>query len=210
MNMELDQDFSVDWTCTTNTTYASQGPHSWLNLPKSLSTSNKCWKNMQEPSRPIRRCGHWPQLLTQTKPKHVKHTRSRLFVAFFSMSRSHVCLSFSKSVFVHCTNWIGNMLCTWSFQYHTISLLSRVLLPWLQTACFNTWVVGYLFFLGHFKISTCVPESSPSKQWVDSSCDTNKKLMICIPHICHFFTRAKLLENKIYTEIYTVNCQFTQ
>ena len=31
-----------------------------------------------------------------------------------------------------------------------------------------------------------------------------------IPHICHFFTHAKFLENKIYTEIYTVNCQFTQ
>ena len=29
-----------------------------------------------------------------------------------------------------------------------------------------------------------------------------------IPHICHFFTRAKFLENKIYTKIYTVNCQF--
>ena len=46
-----------------------------------------------------------------------------------------------------------------------------------------------------------------------------------IPHICHFFTHAKFLENKIYTEIhskllcitvyycvlhskYTVNCQF--
>ena len=26
----------------------------------------------------------------------------------------------------------------------------------------------------------------------------------------NFFTRAKFLENKIYTEIYTVNCQFTQ
>ena len=25
-----------------------------------------------------------------------------------------------------------------------------------------------------------------------------------------FFTQAKFLENKIYTEIYTVNCQFTQ
>ena len=25
-----------------------------------------------------------------------------------------------------------------------------------------------------------------------------------------FFTRAKFLENKIYTEIYIVNCQFTQ
>ena len=25
-----------------------------------------------------------------------------------------------------------------------------------------------------------------------------------------FFTRANFLENKIYTEIYTVNCQFTQ
>ena len=25
-----------------------------------------------------------------------------------------------------------------------------------------------------------------------------------------FFTRAKFLENKIYTEIYTVNCQFIQ
>ena len=31
-----------------------------------------------------------------------------------------------------------------------------------------------------------------------------------IPHICHFFTRAKFLENKIYTEIYTVNCPFIQ
>ena len=31
-----------------------------------------------------------------------------------------------------------------------------------------------------------------------------------IPYICHFFTQAKFLENKIYTEIYTVNCQFTQ
>ena len=31
-----------------------------------------------------------------------------------------------------------------------------------------------------------------------------------IPDICHFFTRAKFLGNKIYTEIYTVNCQFTQ
>ena len=29
-----------------------------------------------------------------------------------------------------------------------------------------------------------------------------------IPHICHFFTQA-ILENKIYTKIYTVNCQFT-
>ena len=25
-----------------------------------------------------------------------------------------------------------------------------------------------------------------------------------------FFTQAKFLENKIYTKIYTVNCQFTQ
>ena len=25
-----------------------------------------------------------------------------------------------------------------------------------------------------------------------------------------FFTQAKFLKNKIYTEIYTVNCQFTQ
>ena len=32
--------------------------------------------------------------------------------------------------------------------------------------------------------------------------------IITIPLICHFFTRAKFLENKIYTEIYTVNCQF--
>ena len=31
-----------------------------------------------------------------------------------------------------------------------------------------------------------------------------------IPNICHFFTLAKFLENKIYTESYTVNCQFTQ
>ena len=31
-----------------------------------------------------------------------------------------------------------------------------------------------------------------------------------IPHICHFFTQAKFFENKIYTEIYTVNGQFTQ
>ena len=29
-----------------------------------------------------------------------------------------------------------------------------------------------------------------------------------IPHICHFFTQAKFSEKKIYTEIYTVNCQF--
>ena len=32
-----------------------------------------------------------------------------------------------------------------------------------------------------------------------------------IPHICHFFTHAKFLENKIHTEKrvnYTVNCQF--
>ena len=29
-----------------------------------------------------------------------------------------------------------------------------------------------------------------------------------IPHICHFFTHAKFLENKIDTENYTVNCQF--
>ena len=25
-----------------------------------------------------------------------------------------------------------------------------------------------------------------------------------------FFTQAKFFENKVYTEIYTVNCQFTQ
>ena len=31
-----------------------------------------------------------------------------------------------------------------------------------------------------------------------------------IPHICHFFTQAKFLENKIYTEIYTLNCLFSQ
>ena len=24
--------------------------------------------------------------------------------------------------------------------------------------------------------------------------------IVCIPHICHFFTRSKFLENKIYTE----------
>ena len=27
-----------------------------------------------------------------------------------------------------------------------------------------------------------------------------KKWVHCIPHICHFFTQAKFLENKIYTE----------
>ena len=88
---------------------------------------------------------HWPQLLTWTGQhmKYVKNTRSP-YLWHFSMPRSHACLSFSKSVFLHCTNWIGNMLSTWSFQYHTISLLSRVILPWLQTACFNTWVVGDL------------------------------------------------------------------
>ena len=31
-----------------------------------------------------------------------------------------------------------------------------------------------------------------------------------IPHICLFFTQAKFSEKKIYTESYTVNCQFTQ
>ena len=31
-----------------------------------------------------------------------------------------------------------------------------------------------------------------------------------IPDICHFFTQAKFLENRIYMEIYTVNCQFIQ
>ena len=34
--------------------------------------------------------------------------------------------------------------------------------------------------------------------------------VVHIPYICHFFTHAKFLENKIYTEIYTVNWQFTQ
>ena len=29
-------------------------------------------------------------------------------------------------------------------------------------------------------------------------------------YLSFFFTQAKFLENKIYTEIYTVNCQFTQ
>ena len=36
----------------------------------------------------------------------------------------------------------------------------------------------------------------------------NYLTLITIPLICHFFTEAKFLENKIYTEIYTVNCQF--
>ena len=31
-----------------------------------------------------------------------------------------------------------------------------------------------------------------------------------IPHNCHFFTLTQFSENKIYTKIYTVNCQFTQ
>ena len=35
-------------------------------------------------------------------------------------------------------------------------------------------------------------------------------MFVPIPHICHFFTHAKFLENKIYTKIYSVNCQFTQ
>ena len=35
-----------------------------------------------------------------------------------------------------------------------------------------------------------------------------KMYLFIIPHICHFFTHAKFLENKIYTKIYTVNCQF--
>ena len=37
-----------------------------------------------------------------------------------------------------------------------------------------------------------------------------KMYLFIIPHICHFFTHAKFLENKICTKIYTVNCQFTQ
>ena len=37
-------------------------------------------------------------------------------------------------------------------------------------------------------------------------------VMVCGAYLIFviFFTRAKFLENKIYTEIYTVNCQFTQ
>ena len=38
----------------------------------------------------------------------------------------------------------------------------------------------------------------------------HKREALNIPHICHFFTQAKFSEKKIYTKIYTVNCQFTQ
>ena len=43
--------------------------------------------------------------------------------------------------------------------------------------------------------------------------DMNTLTSVCvflIPLICHFFYTGKHLANKIYTEIYTVNCQFTQ
>ena len=47
----------------------------------------------------------------------------------------------------------------------------------------------------------------PSQNWVEKYFATIKvtyllprKKCVCIPHICHFFTQAKFLENKIYTE----------
>ena len=39
-----------------------------------------------------------------------------------------------------------------------------------------------------------------NKIWLDSRPHITRKNRRCIPHICHFFTRAKFLENKIYTE----------
>ena len=61
------------------------------------------------------------------------------------------------------------------------------------------------------------PSSWPKAYLLISSPGDNESMertsvyKLCpIPHICHFFTLAKFLENKIYTEIYTVNCQFTQ
>ena len=40
----------------------------------------------------------------------------------------------------------------------------------------------------------------PFKQVPASLADGLGKLTTFIPHICHFFTRTKFLENKIYTE----------
>ena len=46
--------------------------------------------------------------------------------------------------------------------------------------------------------------------WIVLLCIAWYCIILHIPHICHFFTQAKFSEKKIYTEIYTVNCQFTQ
>ena len=40
------------------------------------------------------------------------------------------------------------------------------------------------------------------------SCPCRQQDGRIIPDNCHFFTLTQFLENKIYTEIYTVNCQF--
>ena len=82
--------------------------------------------------------------------------------------------------------------CTVQIESETCSALGLLnitqLAYWARRSCpgcrlhasiLELWDTLFLFFLGHFKISTCVPESSPSQQWVDSSCDTNKKPMLC-------------------------------
>ena len=63
---------------------------------------------------------------------------------------------------------------------------------WIGSCCWPRWLTRHLWdgfrFIAQFYI----------------------EFDLAIPHICHFFTQAKFLENKIYIEIYTVNCQFTQ
>ena len=75
----------------------------------------------------------------------------------------------------------------------------------------NTWSVGRrLKSLGGFVITYLLPGASGPALLSRNLQGKYSNHWGTIPHNCHFFTLTQFLENKIYTEIYTVNCQFTQ
>ena len=95
---------------------------------------------------------------------------------------------------------VVNMILLFTILWSPFLYISRV----FQEKRKNTWFssstppLPILYLFAIFKAQPPMPGA-----WLQ---DQSSSYLIFVI----FFTRAKFLENKIYTEIYTVNCKFTQ
>ena len=106
-----------------------------------------------------------------------------------------------------CTNHIKKVIAYVFFSVTTrrvVITLTRWVFGNDQLSSNSSWL-----FLHRTRIADCPRRSQRGNRYIQiyfkcRQWKVSNKLkaseLWCIPHICHFFTRAKFLENKIYTE----------
>ena len=115
----------------------------------------------------------------------------------WSYENYHVCSDFNP------TQMVAIIKCTASDHFLPLIIIIQCYFPALR------WLRSFILQLLAGPAVTshiCTgPKSFISQHWRKTTKDPKHTF-----YLSFFFTQTKFLENKIYTEIYTVNCQFTQ